>query len=107
MKRYICPYFLKSVITLRSVSSQSLVLALFSCVHRGYVFEVTRASWAKPRSFNGYSFHRIPARKPSKLDQQLPTAPSDRHHLRHSLPHLRTRMIRLLPQRRLDLFKIR
>src|SRR5712691_6462950 len=46
----------------------------------GRLFEVARASWAKPRPFNGHRFHRMPPRTPSKLDQQLPLAPSDRHH---------------------------
>jgi hypothetical protein len=42
------------------------------------LFEVARASWAKPRPFNGHGFHRIPA--PSKLYQQLPLAASGCHH---------------------------
>src|SRR5450755_2216644 len=55
-----------------SCGEVSLVLARFPCVHRGFVFEVAPASWAKPRSFNGHGFHRIPPRTPSKQDQQLP-----------------------------------
>ena len=66
--------------------------------------DVAGAGWAKPRPFNGHSFHRIPAPPPSKLDQQLPLASSHCHHLRHSPAHPRARMIRLLEDGRLDLF---
>src|SRR5450755_2317160 len=71
------------------------------------VFEVACTSWAQPRSFNGHSFHRLPVPSPSKQDQELPLVASHRHHLCHAPAHSRTEMTRLLPQRGLDLFKIR
>src|SRR5579859_5230166 len=71
------------------------------------LFEVACASWALPRPFNGHSLHGIPALPPTKQSQELSLPPSDRHHLCHSPPHPCTRMVRLLPQRGLDLFKIR
>lgn len=46
----------------------------------GAIFEVTRADWTPPRSFNGYGFRRIPARASPKLYQQLLLAPFHCHH---------------------------
>ena len=78
-----------------------------SCCSSCSVFDVAGDGWAKHWPFNGHGFHRIPASPPSQQDQQLPTPSSRRHHLRHSLAHPGTRMICLLEEGGLDLFKIR
>jgi hypothetical protein len=65
-------------------------------VHSVRVFEVAGTGWTNRRSYNGHGFHRMPATSPAKLDEQLPTAFSHRHHLRHAPAHSCTQMRRLL-----------
>jgi hypothetical protein len=72
-----------------------------------FLADIAPTSWTQPRPRNGHCLHRIPTISPSEQNQQLPLTFSCCHDLRHSPSHLCTRMRRLLPQRGLDLFKIR
>jgi hypothetical protein len=72
-----------------------------------FVLDIACTSWAHPRSFNGHTFDWIPTIQSSQQCSQLTLVLFDGHHLCYSPAYPCTRMIRLLPQCSLDLFKIR